>query len=151
MSAYLAYSYSTGLTKKEQTKIDQKTKKSWEEFSQGFVKGISFSLAAYSFCSLITSAAYAADSNVPQTAPKTPVDTGVVPPTPTPKPEFKPLTDGTKRAYIGGASTIYGVAQSGDFYLGIVFAFMLVMCVRSSLQIYNKFNKNKEWEGWKKE
>lgn len=28
MSAYLAYSYSTGLTKKEQIEIDEKTKKS---------------------------------------------------------------------------------------------------------------------------
>jgi len=27
MSAYLSYSYSTGLTKEEQTKIDEKTKK----------------------------------------------------------------------------------------------------------------------------
>ena len=44
MSAYLAYLYSTGLTKKEQTEIDEKTKKSREEFSKGFVKGASFSL-----------------------------------------------------------------------------------------------------------
>ena len=128
MSAYLAYSYSTGLTKEEQTKIDEKTKKSREEFSKGFVKGTSFSLAAYSLYSLTTSAAYAADSNVPQTAPKTPGDTGAVQPTPTPKPGVKPLTNGTKGAYVGGASAICGAAlQSGDFYLGIACAFLLVV------------------------
>ena len=52
MSAYLAYLYSTGLTKKEQTEIDEKTKKSREEFSKGFVKGAIFLLAAYSLYSL---------------------------------------------------------------------------------------------------
>ena len=36
MSAFLAYSYSTGLTKEEQTEIDKKTKYSREEFSKGF-------------------------------------------------------------------------------------------------------------------
>ena len=128
MSAYLAYSYSTGLTKKEQIKIDEKTKKSREEFSKGFVKGASFSLAAYSLYSLTTSAAYAADSNVPETAPKTPGDTGAVNPTPTPKPGFKPLAEGTKGAYVGGASAICGAAlQSGDFYLGLACAFLLVV------------------------
>ena len=128
MSAYLAYSYSTGLTKKEQIKIDEKTKKSREEFSKGFVKGASFSLAAYSLYSLATSAAYAADSNVPETAPKTPGDTGAVNPTPTPKPGFKPLAEGTKGAYVGGASAICGAAlQSGDFYLGVACAFLLVI------------------------
>jgi len=128
MSAYLAYSYSTGLTKEEQTKIDEKTKKSREEFSKGFVKGTSFSLAAYSLYSLTTSAACAADSNVPQTAPKTPGDTGAVQPTPTPKPGFKPLTNGTKGAYVGGASAVCGAAlQSGDFYLGLACAFLLVV------------------------
>ena len=136
MSAYLAYSYSTGLTKEEQTKIDEKTRKSREEFSKGFVKGTSFSLAAYSLYSLTTSAAHAADSNVPQTDPKAPGDTGAVQPkstpavqpTPTPKPGFKPLTDGTKGAYVGGASAVCGAAlQSGDFYLGLACAFLLVV------------------------
>ena len=144
MSAYLAYSYSTGLTKEEQTKIDEKTKKSREEFSKGFVKGTSFSLAAYSLYSLTTSAAHAADSNVPQTAPKAPGDTGAVQPpstpavqppstpavqpTPTQKPGFKPLTDGTKGAYAGGTSAVCGAAlQSGDFYLGLACAFLLVV------------------------
>ena len=85
MTAYLAYSYSTELTKKEQIEIDEKTKKSREEFSKGFVKGASFSLAAYSLYSLATSAAYAADSNVPATTPKTPGDTGAAQPAPTSK------------------------------------------------------------------
>ena len=128
MSAYLAYSYSTGLTKEEQMKIDEKTKKSREKFSKGFVKGTSLSLAAYSLYLLTTSAAHAADSNVPQTAPKAPGDTGAVQPTPTPKPGFKPLTDGTKGAYVGGASAVCGAAlQSGDFYLGLACAFLLVV------------------------
>ena len=130
MSAYLSCLYSIILTKKEQTKIDKKTKKSREEFSKGFVKGTSFSLAAYSLYSLTTSAAYAADSNVPQTAPKTPGDTGSVQTTPTSKPGFKPLTDGTKGAYVGGTSAICGAAlQSGDFYLGLACAFLLVVGV----------------------
>ena len=47
------------------------TKKSREEFSKAFVRGVSFSLAAYSLYSLTTSAA---ESNVP----KTPEDTGAV-------------------------------------------------------------------------
>ena len=128
MIAYLAYSYSTSLTKKEQTEIDEKTRKSREEFSKGFVKGASFSLTAYSLYSLATSAAYAADSTVPQTAPKTPGDTAAVQPTPTQKPGFKPLSEGTKGAYVGGASAVCGAAlQSGDFYLGVACALLLVV------------------------
>ena len=76
MSTFLPYSYGTTLTKKKQTEINEKTKKSREEFTQGFVKGVSFSVAAYFFYSWMTSAAYAADSNVP--APKTPEDTEAV-------------------------------------------------------------------------
>lgn len=120
MSAYLAYSYSTNLTIKEQTEIDEKTKKSREEFSKGFGRGISFSLAAYSLYSLTTSAAYAADSNVPATKPG---DTGAVKPN-------KPLSEGTKGVFIGGASSICASAlQSGDFYIGLVCAFFLVTFV----------------------
>ena len=123
MTAYLAYSYSTRLTKKKEIEIDEKTKKSREEFSKGFVKGASFSLAAYSLYSLATSAACAAD--VPAT-PKG--DTGPVNPTPAAKPGFKPLSEGTKGAYVGGATTICGAAlQSGDFYLGLACAFVLVV------------------------
>ena len=91
------------------------------------MKGASFSLAAYSLYSLATCAAYAADSNVPAT-PKTPGDTGAVTPTPASKPGFKPLSEVTKGAYVGGASTICGAAvQSGDFYLGLGCAFLLVV------------------------
>lgn len=128
MSAYLAYSYSTSLTKKEQIEIDKKTKNSREEFSKGFVKGTTFSLAVYSFYLLATSAAHAADSNVPAT-PQTSGDTGAVQPAPTTtKPGFKPLSEGSKGAYVGGASAICGAAlQSGDFYLGLACAFLLVI------------------------
>lgn len=126
MSAYLAYSYSTNLTIKEQTEIDKKTKKSREEFSKGFVKGISFSLAAYSLYSLTTSAAYAADSNVPATTPG-PGDTGAVKPKPTSN-KCKPLSDPTRGLFVGGASSICAAAlQSGDFYLGLSCAFLLVV------------------------
>lgn len=126
MSAFLAYSYSTGLTKKEQTAINEKTKKSREEFTKGFVKGASFSLAAYSLYLLTTSAAYAADSNVPAPGPKTPGE--AVQPTPTSKPGFKPISEATRGTFVGGASAICAAAlQSGDFYLGLGCAFLLVV------------------------
>jgi len=68
--------------------------------------------------SITTCAASAADSNVPKIAPKTLVNTGAV--KPAPKPGFKPLAEGTKSVYVGGASTICRAAlQSGDFYLGL--------------------------------
>ena len=125
MSAYLAYSYSTNLTRKEQTERDEKTKKSREEFSKGFVRGISFSLAAYSLYSLTTFAAYAADSNVPATTPR---DTGAVKSKPTSKAGFNPLSDTTKGVFVGGAGSICAAAlQSGDFYLGLACAFMLIV------------------------
>ena len=114
MSSYLAYSYSTGLTKEEQIKIDEKTKKSREEFSKGFVKGTSFSLAAYTLYSLTTSAAYAVDSN------------GAVQPGPKSKPGMKPLGEGPKGAFVGGASAICGAANR-DYALGLACAFLLVI------------------------
>ena len=127
MSAFLAYSYSTGLTEKEQTEINEKTKKSREEFTKGFVKGASFSLAAYSLYSLTTSAAYAADSNVP--VPKPPGDNGPGQQlTPASKPGFTPLNEGMKGAFVGAASGICGVAlPSGDFYIGLGCAFLLII------------------------
>ena len=49
-------------------------------------------------------------------------------PAPTHKPGFKPLADGTKGAYLGGASAICGTAlPSGDFFLGLSCAFLLVV------------------------
>lgn len=124
MSAYLAYSYSSNLTIKEQTYIDKKTKKSRKEFSKGFVKGVSFSLIAYFLYSLTTFATYAEESNIPTT----PRDTVAVESKPTSKPGFKLLTDGTKGTFVGGASAICGAAlQSGDFYLGLACAFLLVI------------------------
>ena len=125
MTAYLAYSYSTGLTEKEQIEIDKKTKKSREEFCRGFMKGTRFSLAAYSLYSLSTSAAHAADSDVPATPPG---DTNTVQPAPPPKPGFEPVSEVTKGTYVGGASAVCGAAlQSGDFYLGLACAFLLVV------------------------
>jgi hypothetical protein len=75
--------------------------------------------------SLTTSAAYAADSNVPP--PKTPRDTGAVQ-QPVSKPGFQTLTEGPKGAFVGGTSSICGAAsQSGDFYLGLAFALLLIV------------------------
>ena len=131
MNSYLAYSYSTGFTKEEQTKIDEKTKKSRQEFTKGFIKGTSFSLAAYSFYLLTTSAAHAADSNVPQPAPKTPGDTVPVQPTPTPptpKPGFKPVSEKAKGLYVGVAGSVCAAAaQTGDFFLGLACVGLLVI------------------------
>jgi hypothetical protein len=82
-------------------------------------------LSAYTLYSLATSAAYAADSNVPAPTPK---DTGAVQPAPNPKPGMKPLGEGPKGAFVGGASAICGaVLQSGDFALGVACAFLLVL------------------------
>jgi hypothetical protein len=49
MSAYLTYSYNIRLTSEKQDEIDEKTKKTREEFSKGFVKGASISLVVYYF------------------------------------------------------------------------------------------------------
>jgi hypothetical protein len=123
MTAYLSYSYSTGLTKEEQIQIDKKTGKSRKEFSKGFGKGISLSLAAYSLYLLSISAACAADVPAPQNPPG---DAGAV--KPTSKPSFKPLQDGTKCKFVGGASAVCAATlQSKDFYLGLAFAFLLVV------------------------
>lgn len=121
MSAYLAYSYIVNLTTEEQAEIDEKTKKSREEFSKGFVRGISFSLAIYSLYSLATSAAYAADSNVPSTIPKAPVDTPPTqPPTAPAKPGFKPINSKIKGTFSAGASAVcLAFFESGDFLVGV--------------------------------
>ena len=130
MSAYLSYSYSSVVRKEEQIKIDEKTKKAQEEFTKGFAKGANFSLAAYSLFSVATSAACAADSNVPVKKP--PADTGANQPVPAPKTISKtglnPLSEGPKGVFIGGVSVIYGAAsQSGDFALSLACAFLLVI------------------------
>jgi hypothetical protein len=105
--------------------------KSRQEFSQGFLKGVSYSLSAYSIYAMVTSVAEAADSNTPATNSKTPGDTGGVQPSPNSpnsKPGFKPLFEGTKGTFVGGAFTICAAAlQSGDFYLGLGCAFMLII------------------------
>lgn len=119
------------MTKKEQLEIDQKTKKSREEFSKGFVKGASFSLAAYFLYSTATSAAYAADSKIPKTGPTTPGDTAAVQPGPATKPAkpgFKPLPEPARGAFIGASSAICAAAlQSGDFYLGLSCGFLVIV------------------------
>lgn len=129
MNSFLAYSYSTGLTENEQTEINEKVKKSREEFSKGFVKGASLSFVAYSLYSMTASAARAIDPNVPAPLPKNLPDNGAaVCPTPAPRPGFKPLSDGVKGTFIGGASAVCGAAlQSGDFALGLGCAFLLVV------------------------
>lgn len=123
MTAYLGYSYSTSLTKEEQIQIDKKTEKSRTEFSKGFVKGISLSLAVYSLCLLSRSAAHAKEVPVSKNPP---VDAGAV--QPASKPGFKPVETGVKGTFVGGATAICGAAlQSGDFFLGLACATLLVV------------------------
>ena len=77
---------------------------------------------------LATAPAYAADScpDSGHSVPAPPADNGVAP-APAPKPGFKPLSDGPKGAFVGGASAICGSAlQSGDFLLGLICAALLV-------------------------
>lgn len=124
MNVYLAYSDSVNLTREEQTEIDEKTKKAREEFSKGFKRGIIFSLAAYSFYSLTTSAVHAADSKVPSVTPQTPGSNNTVNPAPTSKPGFKSLAYGTK----GAARAIFG--DNGDFYIGLGCALVFIVVGR---------------------
>lgn len=123
MTAYLAYSYSISLTKEERIQIDKKTENSRKEFSKGFVKGISLSLAAYSLCLLSRSAAHAKEvppSQNPRVEPKALE--------PASKPGFKPVDAGVKGTFVGGATAICGAAlQSGDFFLGVACATLLVV------------------------
>lgn len=135
MSAFLAYSYSACLSEKEQVEIDQQVKKNRKEFCRGFEKGIKISITVYSIYRLAgVNSAYAADScpDPGKAVPAVPENHGVIQPQPAPthqvKPGFKPLTNGTKGAFVGGASAICGAAlQSGDFYLGVACAFLLVV------------------------
>ena len=130
MTAYLAYSYSTCLTEDKKIQIDKKVKESREEFSRGFQTGTKISLLAYSVYLLTKDTpVYAADScpDPGQVAP--PANNQAVKPAPRPetKPGFKPLSEGTKGAFVGGASAICGAAlQSGDFILGLACAMLLV-------------------------
>lgn len=130
MSVYLAYSYSVCLPQEEQAEIDQQVKVSRKEFCRGFKKGIKISISVYSIYAIVrATSAQAADScpdsgNVVLTDPK---DTGVVPAHQT-KPGHKPLGEGLRGAFVGGASAICGATlQSGDFSLGIACAFLLVI------------------------
>ena len=124
MSLYLAYSYSGCLTEKKQFEIDKKVKKSQEEFCKGFRRGTQISLSIYFVYLLATAPAYGADScpDSGELVPSPPAQS-----VPTHKPGFKPLSEGTKGAFVGGASAICGAAlQSGDFILGLSCAFLLV-------------------------
>lgn len=148
MSSYLAYSYSACLTEKEQTEIDKKVKKSQEEFGRGFLRGTQISMLMYSLYLLRATAVHAEDAGIgkgqveppkgqveppkgriapPKGKVPPPADTGVVQPVPGNTPGFKRLSDGSKGAFVGGASAICGAAlQSGDFYLGLACALLLV-------------------------
>ena len=127
MSSYLAYSYSSLLTKEEELRIDKKTAKARKEFCNGFVKGCTFSLIAYSVYSIAKSVpAYADDSKIL----KPPIDTAPVQPAPTPqnKPGFKPLSEKSKGMYVGGVGSVCAAAaQSGDFLLGLSCAFLIII------------------------
>ena len=133
MSSYLAYSYSRNLTAKERDEIDLRTKKSREEFSRGFSTGLSISAIVYSVYSLVApKAAYALE---PIKTPDSPVPEGTPAPAPNApnqvaptQPGFKPLSDGSRGAFIGAVSTICATAaQSRDFLLGLACAGLLVV------------------------
>ena len=130
MSSYLAYSYSARLTEKKQDEINKKVKKSQEEFLKGFQRGSQISLSIYFIYSLATAAAHASD--LPADANKVvlveAVNNKQVQPAPTDKPGFKPLSEGSKGAFIGGSNAICAAAlQTGDFFLGLNCAFLLVI------------------------
>jgi hypothetical protein len=121
MSAYLAYSYSINLTEEERIEIDSKVKKSRNNFTKGFQKGIKLSLLTYSILLLLKSTAYAGDL-----PPHVPAD--VCPEPPVSKPGMKPLNEKTKGAFVGASSTICATAlQTGDYALGIACAFLIVI------------------------
>ena len=130
MSAYLAYSYSTNLTDEEKIKIDQQVEENRENFGKGFQKGMQISLSMYSIFLLLRSTstpAYAADVPDSTPTPETCPELGPVVPA-KPKPGMKPLGEGSKGAFVGGASAICGAAlQSRDFLLGLACAFLLVI------------------------
>ena len=137
MTSLLGFTYSTKLTEDEKAAINQTTAKAREEFWKGFSTGSKISVAIYAFY-LVTSAtkAFAAD---PPLAPKTPGvgDNRGIQPTPKAKPAsvkpssrpgFKPVSEATRGTYIGGATAICSAAvQSGDFFLGLGCAFLLVV------------------------
>ena len=131
MSAFLAYSYSAYLSEKEQAEIDKQVKKNRKEFCRGFEKGIKISIIVYSIYGLAgANSAYAADScpDPGKAVPAVPENNGSVQPAPQAKPRHKPLGEGPRGAFVGGASAICGAAlQSRDFYLGVSCAFLLVI------------------------
>lgn len=60
--------------------------------------------------------------------PAGPKNNGAVQPAPQAKPGHKSLSEGSKGAFVGGASAICGAAlQSGNFYLSVACAFLLVI------------------------
>lgn len=124
MTASLAYSYSACLSEKEQAEIDQQVK---ENRCRGFEKGITISISVYSIYALArATSAYAADS-CPDPG-KIPENNGAVQPAPQPKPGHKPLGEGPKGAFVGGASALtkwrllfrcslcFSVSYRGDSY-----------------------------------
>jgi hypothetical protein len=117
MSAFLAYSYSTCLFEKEQAKIDQQVKKNRKEFYRRFGKGTRIFIVAYFIYTLAgsNSAAYAElDPDSGKVISAVPENPGIMQPQVTPahkvKPGVKPLTYGTKGAFVGEASAICGAA-----------------------------------------
>lgn len=60
--------------------------------------------------------------------PAPPEDPVAVQPAPGSKPGFNRLSEGVKGGYVGGASAVCAATlQSGDFYIGLTCAFLLVI------------------------
>ena len=135
MSAFLAYSYSACLSEKEQAEIDQQVKKNRKEFCRGFTEGTKIALTIYSISRLVeANSAYAVDQcpDPGKGVPAVPENRGAVQPQPTlanqVRPGFRPLNEGPRGAFVGGASAICRAAlQNSDFYLGLSCAFLLVV------------------------
>ena len=79
---------------------------------------------------LVTSAAYASDSCPdpgqpgPVANPKVPpANNGAAKPSPTFRPDFKPISPTVRGTFVGATSAIYGAAsESGDFLIGVACA-----------------------------
>ena len=126
MSLYLGYSYSSGLSKEEEQKINKRVHESRKELCKGASDSLKVCLTVQSIYSLTTQAAYASDQ-CPANTPGKDVAK------PKPKPGFKPLTRRQVGASTSAGGTICAIAlASGDYLLGgacvmLVFVFLNIV------------------------
>ena len=138
MSSYLAYSYSSCLSKEEEEIMNEKVSESRKEFSRGVSDGFKICLTVQSLYSLTTRAAYASDQ-CPNSSGPAPAKSPSSAPRRNgkellkPKPGFKPLTRRQLGASTSASGTICAIAiASGDYLLGgacmmLVFVFLNIV------------------------